>query len=137
MRNPPSKLILERNRAFANKDFSFIYDSFHSDSNFRRQFNAREEYIAVGKSNLSRDFRIIDCRILHERVLGDEAQVIFVMEMMSQGVYQEYAELAWLKVEDEAWRYHRGLKVTHEDLPADQEKLTFEYFAKLDRSTVF
>jgi len=136
MKNP-TELILERNRAFMNQDFSYIFDSFHSESNFRRQFAVREDYVAVGQSSLSQDFHILNCEILHERVVGDEAQVIFMMEMKAHGVLQQYAELAWLKVEGEEWRYHRGLKVGHDELPDDPGMLTFDYFAKLDQSTVF
>jgi SEC-C motif-containing protein len=133
----PSELIAERNRAFAMGDFGFIFDTFHPDSNFRRQFPARDEYVAVGQSSLSQDFHILSCEILHERVSGDEAQVIFLMQMKAQGVLQQYAELAWLKADDGEWRYHRGLKVADYELPDDPEALTLEYFAKLDQSTVF
>ena len=133
----PSELIFERNRAFLKKDFGFIYDSFHSGSNFRRQFTKRDEYLAVGMASLSQDFRIVNCQVMDEKVEGEEAQVIFLMEVEAQGTLQKYAELAWLMVEDDEWRYHRGLKLTEEDLPDNHDALTFEYFSKLDYSTVF
>jgi len=133
----PSELILERNRAFAAKDFGYIYDSYHSESNFRRQFTDRADYVQIGQSTLSEDFQIVNCRILDEKVSGSEAQVIFFMEMRAHGQLQRYAELAWLKIEDDLWRYHRGLKMTHDELPESPERLTFEDFARLDHSTVF
>ena len=137
IKNTPSELIFERNQAFLKQDFGFVYDSFHSESNFRRQFVERDEYIAVGKSSLAQDFHIVDCQVLGESIVGVEAQVIFLMEMEAQGVRQRYAELAWLRVEGHEWRYHRGLKVTEEDFPEDLDELNFEYFSRLDHSTVF
>ena len=137
MKTTPSDLIFERNQAFLKKDFGYIYDSFHSESNFRRQFKQREEYLAVGTASLSQDFHIVNCQVVDEKVEGDEAQVIFLMEMEAHGVLQKYAELAWLMIENDEWRYHRGLKVTEEDLPESLDTLTFEYFSKLDHSTVF
>lgn len=137
MKTSPSELILERNQAFIKQDFGSIFDSFHTESNFRRQFTERDEYISVGQSSLSLDYRIVHCEILGEEVVGSEARVIFLMEMEVQGVRQRYAELAWVRAEDNEWRYHRGLKVTEERLPEDLGTLTFEYFSKLDHSTVF
>ena len=40
----PSELIMARTEAFASGDFGFIYDSYHPESNFRRQFPDRGEY---------------------------------------------------------------------------------------------
>ena len=59
------------------------------------------------------------------------------MDMTFQGNVQPYAELVWLLREDDAWRYHRGQKMTTEELPADPLSIRLPDFAKLDPSTIF
>jgi len=53
----PSQFILARVDAFKRCDFGFIFDSYHRDSNFRRQFADRDEYIRYGWANLGKEFR--------------------------------------------------------------------------------
>lgn len=134
---PPGSLILARSEAFCRGDFTFIYDSYHSQSNFRRQFTSRQDYLQFSRSNLAQDYRITRCRVLAERVVDDEAQVIFLMEMTLHGVAQRYAELAWLRREQDRWRYHRGQKMTADELPDDLQTLGFADFARLDPATIF
>jgi SEC-C motif-containing protein len=133
----PARLILERSHAFGRGDFGFIYDSYHSQSNFRRQFEARDNYIAYGRETLSGDYRIRGCRILAEEVDEREARVIFLLEMILEGTAVRYAELAWLLREEGRWCYHRGQKITNDELPETPEDLSFADFAHLDPSTIF
>ena len=133
----PSDLIIARSEAFARGDFGFIFDTFHSESNFRCQFAGRDEYLEFGTANLGADYEITRCQILQEKVSEDEGQVIFLMEMKVQGAVQQFVELAWLHREENAWRYHRGQKVTQDELPDDPQSLTFSDFAKRDPSTIF
>ncbi len=133
----PSELILARSEAFSRGDFGFIFDSYHSESNFRRQFIEREEYLGFAQSSLGQDYQITRCDVLQHQQNDDEAQVIFLMELKFQGNTQQYAELAWLRQENNAWCYHRGLKIPNEELPESPQSLSFADFAKLDQSTVF
>jgi SEC-C motif-containing protein len=133
----PSELIVARSEAFARGDFGFIFDTFHSESNFRRQFADRDDYLEFGKASLVADYEIIRCQILQEQESADEGQVIFLMEMKVQGTVQQFVELAWLHCEENAWRYHRGQKVPQDELPEDPQSLTFTDFAKRDPSTIF
>ncbi len=133
----PVELILERSRAFGRANFGFIFDSFHSGSNFRRQFTSRSAYITFGRENLEGNFRILNCRVLADDLLEDEARVIFLLDMVANDVRQTFAELAWLRREEGGWRYHRGLKITGEDLPEKPEELGFADFEKLDQRLVF
>ena len=133
----PPDLILARSDAFSRGDFGFIFDSYHSESNFRRQFVERDEYIEFGKSSLGPGYQITSCQILQHQENDDEAQVIFLMEMIVHGDVQRFAEQAWLYRENDAWSYHRGLKISNEDLPENPQSLSFVDFAKLDQSTVF
>ena len=100
----PPELILARSQAFSRGDFGFIYDSYHSESNFRRQFTERDEYLEFGKASLGQDYQITSCQVLDEKIDAHESQVIFLMEMKAQGNVQQYAELAWLQHENGAWR---------------------------------
>jgi SEC-C motif-containing protein len=133
----PSELIVARSEAFARGDFGFIFDTFHSESNFRRQFADRDDYLEFGKASLGADYEIIRCLILQEQESEDEGQVIFLMEMKVQGAVQQFVELAWLHREEKAWRYHRGQKVPQDELPEDPQSLSFADFAKRDPSTIF
>jgi uncharacterized protein YchJ len=133
----PAELILARSQAFCSGNFGFIFDSYHSGSNFRRQFVAREEYLQFGKASLGQDYQILSCQVLAEKVCVQEAQVVFLMQMKVHGDEQRYAELAWLRCEGGAWRYHRGQKMSAEDFPEDPRALSFADFAKLDPTTIF
>ena len=133
----PSELILARSEAFSRGDFSLIFDTYHSESNFRRQFIERSEYLEFGTSSLGQDYQITNCQVLQFQEKDDEAQVIFLMEMKVHGAVQCFAELAWLRQENDAWRYLRGLKISNEDLPESPQLLSFSDFAKLDQSTIF
>lgn len=137
MDRTPSELIIARSDAFARGDFGFIYDSYHSESNFRRQFVERSEYIEFGRMTLGQDYQIISCEVLDQKESDDETQVIFLMKMKVHGVVQSFAELAWLRCEDNTWLYHRGLKMTNDDLPDNPQSLCFDDFSTLDQSTVF
>jgi len=133
----PSELIIARSEAFARGDFGFIFDTFHSESNFRRQFTDRDDYLEFGKASLGADYEITRCQILQEQESADEGQVIFLMEMKVQGTVQQFVELAWLQREEKAWRYHRGQKVSQDELPDDPRTFSFTDFAKRDPSTIF
>jgi SEC-C motif-containing protein len=133
----PKDLILARTDAFRRADFGFIYDSYHSDSNFRQQYDDREEYIRFGWASLGKDFRIEHCEIIRHDLERSEARVIYLMEITVQGELKRYAELAWLRLEVGAWRYHRGQKMDEEDLPEDPSQLTFDDFNNLEPKIVF
>jgi uncharacterized protein YchJ len=133
----PAELIVERSRAFGRADFGFIFDSCHTESNFRAQFTDRDEYIQFGWANLGKEFKILRCDVLHEDCGDDESRVIFFLEMMVHGESQCYAELAWLVREENAWRYHRGQKMEAERLPADLKELGFADFEALSPQIIF
>lgn len=133
----PPEIIVARSEAFSRGDFGFIFDTYHSESNFRRQFVERDEYFEFGTATLGQDYQITRCQVLQFQEKGDEAQVIFLIEMKAHGTLQCFAELAWLRQDNDAWRYHRGLKISNEDLPENPQSLCFADFAKRDQSTIF
>lgn len=133
----PAKIILLRNRAFSDGDFGLIYDSYHPDSNFRRQFPDRNEYIQIGRNTLSHDYRIVKCQILDEAITGQEARIIFFMQITANEQTLRYAELAWFLKHKGQWRYHRGQKMTNDELPENPESIGFNDFERLDSATIF
>lgn len=136
-KNTPAELVLARSAAFSRGDFGFIFDSYHSASNFRRLFFVREEYLDYGQLNLGQDYQIISCVVLAEKVEKGEAQVIFLVRMKVMGEDFQYAEHAWLQRENSVWRYHRGQKISGDELPESPHLLGFADFAKLDPATIF
>jgi SEC-C motif-containing protein len=133
----PPELIVARSEAFSRGDFGFIFETYHSESNFRRQFVDRDEYLEFGNASLGQDYQIMSCQVLESHENDDEAQVVFLMEMEVHGAVQCFAELAWLRQENDVWRYHRGQKITHDDLPENLQALCIADFASRDPSTIF
>lgn len=127
----PAEVILARTAAFRQGNFGWIYESFHSESHFRRQFCHRTAYVQFAADQLQRDFEITDCQILKQDQCGDEARVIFLMQIVMQGQARSYAELAWLRRERGGWHYHRGQK-WDDPGPEDLRDLDFSAFDRLE-----
>lgn len=132
----PAQVIRARIDAFARSDFALIYDSYHAESNFRRQFARRDDYLRYAREHLDGVFRIGDAQILHDDLLDGEARVITLWQVESGGETLRYAELAWLRHERGAWRYHRGQR-WDEQLPADVDVIDFNAFERLEPRIVF
>jgi len=133
----PSALILARVEAFRRCDFGFIFDTYHSASNFRRQFPDRDEYIRYGWANLGKEFRILACRVVREEIAGNSAQLIFWLEFELHGVRQRYAELAWLEEAGDGWRYRCGQKLEAEAWPVPAEQLDFVHFEAVTEKVLY
>lgn len=133
----PSSLILARAEAFRRCDFGFIYDSCHPESNFRRQFPDRDEYIRYGWANLGKEFRILRCDIIREEAGESSGRVIFVMEFQLHGERQSYAELAWLENAGTGWLYRCGQKLTADELPVAANRLEFHHFEEAPNRVLY
>jgi SEC-C motif-containing protein len=133
----PSQLILTRSRAFTEGDFGRVYDSYHPDSNFRRQFPDRQAYFDYARSVLAADFVIQECRILHERVEGDQARVIFYLDVRFRGERIETFELALLLSTGEGWRYHSGQKLERSEFAGKIDEIDWDDFEKVKEKVLF
>ena len=133
----PSSLILARVDAFRRCDFGFIFDSYHPQSNFRRQFPDRDEYIRYGWANLGKEFRILVCRVVREEIAGNSAQLIFWLEFEIHGVRQRYAELAWLEEAGEGWCYRCGQKLEADAWPVPAAQLDFVHFEAVAEKVMY
>jgi SEC-C motif-containing protein len=68
--------------------------------------------------------RFMGLQILHERVDGDEGEVLFFARIFEKGVDGSFVELSQFRREDAAWRYASGILVPRADLPGPLEALT-------------
>jgi SEC-C motif-containing protein len=133
----PGELLLARCRAFGRGDFGFIFDSYHPDSNFRRHFPDRGAYIAQGHAVLATEFAITECRLLRERVEGDEARVIFYLDCRFRGIRQESFELALLLRTDEGWRYHSAQKLERSEYSGAIAEIGWDDFERAREKVFF
>jgi SEC-C motif-containing protein len=133
----PSQLILARSRAFTEGDFGFIYDSYHPDANFCRQFSDRQAYLDYARSVLAADFVIQECRILREKVEGEQARVIFYLDIRFRGERIETFELALLLSTGEGWRYHSGQKLERREFAGEIGEIDWDAFEKVKEKVLF
>ena len=133
----PSQLILARSRAFTAGDFEFVYDSYHPEANFRRQFPDRQAYLDYGRSVLAADFAIHECRILQEKVEGEQARVIYYLDARFRGERVETFELALLLPTGEGWRYYSGQKLPRSEFAGEVGEIAWEDFERAAEKIVF
>jgi len=126
----PAELILARCRAFGAGDFAFIYDSYHPDSNFRRQFPDRQEYLDYARTVLAADFRIADCRILRERSREGEAELILYLDILFRGERSECFERVLLRRLAGGWRYHSAQKLDRSDYRGAVDSIDWSDFER-------
>lgn len=124
----PGELVRARGRAFAERDFGFIFDTYHPDSNFRRQFPDRAAYIRYGRSSLAEEFQIRECRILKKNVEGDEARVLFYLDTLFRGERSEVLELSLFRQTAEGWRYYSSQKLERSEFPGEIDEIDWEDF---------
>jgi SEC-C motif-containing protein len=130
-------LILARAEAFRHCDFGLIFDTYHQNSNFRRQFPDRDDYIRYGWASLGKDFRILTCTVLREELAGTTARVIYLLGFELHGERRRYAELAWLEDSGDGWRYICGQKLTPEEWPVTAGRLDFGHFANAAEKVIY
>jgi SEC-C motif-containing protein len=133
----PSQLILARCRAFSGGDFGFVYDSYHSDSNFCRQFPDRQAYVDYARTALAADFIIDECRILREKIEEVQARVIFYLDIRFRGQRIETFELALLLLTGEGWRCHSGQKLLRSEFAGEIDGIDWDDFEKAKEKVFF
>lgn len=118
----PAELIYARIAALQRAKFSFIYASYHPDSNFRRNFTSCQDYLGHVRAELSAAPQIGKCAVLKEELGGGKiaaehieqnvARVLHSVELiLPDGSDASYYEVAELSRGKGGWRYLRGYKV--------------------------
>jgi SEC-C motif-containing protein len=133
----PAELVRARGRAFAERDFGFIFDTYHPDSNFRLQFPDRAAYIRYGRSTLAEDFQIRECRILKERIGDQETRVLFYLDTLFRGERSEVFESSLFLRTEEGWRYHSSQKLERTEFPGEIEAIDWEDFERVGEKIFF
>ncbi len=133
----PESLILARAEALRSCDYGAVWDSYHPESNFRRQFPDREEYVRYGWNHLGKDFKVRACTIVRVAEEPGEARVIFLMDFALHGERQLYAELAWLERGGEGWLYRCGQKLSADDWPVPGPQLDFTHFEAVTEKILY
>lgn len=133
----PAMLILDRAAACRAGDFAFVYDSYLDDSNFRRQFPHRQEYLDYAREVLAIDFVLHECRVLRERISGEEAAVLFYQRIDFRGEVVETLELAHLRLTVAGWRLDRGEKLERRAVARPLEAIDWDDFAAAVDKVVF
>lgn len=125
----PEQIVLARCDAFRRHDFRFIFQSYHRDAPFRQAFTDCGDYLAYADQALRGAFRIHGCRVLDVRSLDDDrSQVLFVMEVASDGELSTTVELAEFKRTPGGWRYFCGAKRPRGDFDCPLEDIEFGEF---------
>lgn len=133
----PATLILDRAEACRAGDFAFVYDSYLDDSNFRRQFPHRQEYLDYAQEVLAVEFVLHECRVLRERISGEEAAVIFYQRVDFRGDVVETLELAHLRLTAAGWRLDRGEKLERSAVARPLDDIDWDDFAAAVDKVVF
>jgi len=133
----PVDLVQARVRAFRKNDFAFIYDTYHSQSYFRKQFPDKEAYVRQGLRSLADDYVISECLIIKDHVDEDEAKVIFYLNINFRGMRQQSFELAFFYRENEEWRYHSSQKMSRQEYHGSVESINWTDFENVNDKVFF
>ena len=133
----PAELILARAAASRAGDFGFIYDSYLDDSNFRRQFPTRQEYLDFAREMLRDQVQLHECRILRERRAGDAAEVLFYQRLEVAGASSEMLEHAFLKRTPHGWRFDCSERLERAALSRALELIDWDDFARAPDKVIF
>ncbi len=118
------------NRFFAllGGNYGAVYDSYHEDAPFIKQFSDRDTYLCFAQQQLS-SIAINDWRCLRQRSLDvKQLEVILVMEVVVDDESQYFYELALLVETDRGWRYHSAQKLGMDDYPGSPDLIDFCHF---------
>lgn len=134
----PAELVLARCEAFRCHDFRFIFNSYHEDAPFLQAFPDCGDYLDYAERALRSAFSIKGCRVVRVRAVGEgEVQVLFMLEVASQGQLLTTVELACLRHTGEGWRYHSGAKRPRTDFDCPPEEISFHDFLDCESLVFF
>lgn len=135
----PAELVLARVEAFRNKDFGFIYDSYHRESYFLEQFPDRAAYIQTGRSSLSADYRINNVEIIREKVGDSDGEwlVIFLLDTWNGTALERTYELSRFISTEKGWRYHSSQKLAANEVAVAAEEIDFSHFGAVSDKVWF
>ena len=109
-------------------NYGDVYDSYHKDAPFIKQFSDRQAYLHFAQQQLS-PIVIHDWRCLRQRTLDEkQLEVILVMDIAVDDESQSFYELALLVETDSGWCYHSAQKLGMDDYPGPPDLIDFCHF---------
>ena len=109
-------------------NYDAVYDSYHEEAPFIKQFSDRHAYISFAQQQLS-SIVINDWRCLRQRTLDEkQLEAILVMEVAADDESQYFYELALLIETDSGWCYHSAQKLGMDDYPGPPDLIDFCHF---------
>jgi len=122
------QFLKQRFAALKSGDYAAVYDSYHADAPFLRQFGERNIYIEFARQQLeSIELKKWSC--LQQRIVTDgQLEVLLSMEIGTVSGPQFLYELALLIDTEAGWRYHSAQKLSADDYIGTPEKIDFSLF---------
>ena len=109
-------------------NYDAVYDSYHEDAPFIKQFSDRQAYLHFARQQLTA-IVIHDWRCLRQRTLdGKQLEVVLVMEVAVDDENQYFYELALLVETDRGWCYHSAQKLAMDDYTGSPDLIDFCHF---------
>ena len=114
--------------ALAAGNYGAVYDSYHDDAPFIKQFSDCHTYLCFAQQQLS-SIVIKNWRCLRQRTHDDkQLEAILVMEVAVDDEFQYFYELALLIETDSGWCYHSAQKLGMDDYPGSPDLIDFCHF---------
>ncbi len=114
--------------ALTASDYAAVYDSYHSEAPFLRQFSDRNTYILFAEQQLGA-IEIKNWRCLQQRIIAEgQVEVLLLMELATEAGFQFFYELALLVGSDKCWYYHSAQKLGEDDYSGAPDQIEFHHF---------
>lgn len=118
-------------------DFASVYQSYHAESPFLRQFSDLDDYLGFAEQQLT-GISIKSWHCPAQRVLADNrVECLLVMELETGGDSLFFYELALLVQVDGQWRYHSAQKLGAEDFSGEPDSISFSDFDRVEEKIRF
>lgn len=126
------KFLERRFEALEAGDFRSVYQSYHKDSPFRRQFPECDDYLAFAAEHLAAiSVRRWECKA--QRALGaDRVECLLLMELSAGGDSMVLYESALLIDCGGQWRYHSAEKLGPDDYAGNPDEISFADFDRVE-----
>ncbi len=114
----PQDFFNARFAALQRRDYPAVYDTYHPDAPFRRQFSNAASYQQYAAGHLAQiaveAWQYLDTRWLSVA----EVECLLSLRVRASGTIAEFYELARLLKDGEQWRYHSAQKLSPDEVPA-------------------
>jgi SEC-C motif-containing protein len=121
-------LMSKRFAALASGDYASVYETYHQDSPFIRQFSDCDAYICFARQQLN-TIKVWSWQSLRQRQIDSlQQEHLLIMELAVDGRRQYFYELALLINTPAGWRYHSAQKLSAEDYAGPPEQIQFSCF---------